>query len=260
MKIDITLPTDLNEIPLLRYQKFIEMQQKSNDEEFIAQKMIQIFCGIELKEVLHIKMKDLNELIEHFTKIFKQRPKLIREFKIDKHKFAFIPNLENITFGEYVDIEHNLQDWKTYHKAMAVMYRPIKEQYKDKYSIVDYEPNEDMQELMKFAPLDVALSASFFLQNLGIELLNATMTYLKSELTKMTDSLNSQNENNLQSAGDGIVQSINALKEIYPSMTRSQDYDLLNARLRLTQCLTYLTFEKQKREIEDREIKRQMKK
>ena len=77
MKIDITLPTDLNEIPLLRYQKFIEMQQKSNDEEFIAQKMIQIFCGIELKEVLHIKMKDLNELITHFTKIFQQRTKPI---------------------------------------------------------------------------------------------------------------------------------------------------------------------------------------
>ena len=228
MKIDITLPTDLNEIPLLRYQKFIEMKEKSNDEEFIAQKMIQIFCGIELKEVMNIKIKDLNELITHCTKIFNQRPKLIREFKIDKHKFAFIPNLENITFGEYVDIEHNLQNWKTYHKAMAVMYRPIKEQYKDKYSIVDYEPNEDMQDLMKFAPLDVALSASFFLQNLGIELLNATMTYLKSELTKMTHSLNSQNENNLQSAGDGIVQSINALKEIYPSMMRSQDYDLLN--------------------------------
>ena len=48
MKIDITLPTGLNEIPLLRYQKFIEMKEKSNDEEFIAQKTIQIFCGIEL--------------------------------------------------------------------------------------------------------------------------------------------------------------------------------------------------------------------
>lgn len=228
MKIDITLPTDLNEIPLLRYQKFIEMKEKSNDEEFIAQKMIQIFCGIELKEVMHIKMKDLNELIEHFTKIFKQRPKLIREFKIDKHKFAFIPNLENITFGEYVDIEHNLQNWKTYHKAMAVMYRPIKEQYKDKYSIVDYEPNEDMQELMKFAPLDVALSASFFLQNLGIELLNATTTYLKQELTKMTDSLNSQNENNSPSAGGGIQVSINALKEMSQDLIKSQNYDLLN--------------------------------
>jgi hypothetical protein len=228
MKIDITLPTDLNEIPLLRYQKFIEMKEKSNDEEFIAQKMIQIFCGIELKEVMHIKIKDLNELIAHFTKIFNQRPKLIREFKIDKHKFAFIPNLENITFGEYVDIEHNLQNWKTYHKAMAVMYRPIKEQYKDKYSIVDYEPNEDMQDLMKFAPLDVALSASFFLQNLGIELLNATTTYLKQELTKMTDSASLVSENNSQSVGGGIQVSINALKEMSQDLMKSQSYDLLN--------------------------------
>jgi hypothetical protein len=228
MKIDITLPTDLNEIPLVRYQKFIEMKEKSNDEEFIAQKMIQIFCGIELKEVMHIKMKDLNELIVHFTKIFQQRPKLIREFKIDKYKFAFIPNIENISFGEYVDIEHNLQNWKTYHKAMAVMYRPIKEQYKDKYSIVDYEPNEDMQELMKFAPLDVALSASFFLQNLGIELLNATMTYLKKELKTMTHSANLVSENNSPKTGVGIAQSINALEEMLPDMMRSQSYDLLN--------------------------------
>jgi len=45
---------------------------------------------------------------------------------------------------------------------MAVRFRPIKEKHGDKYSIVDYEPNEDMQELMKFAPLDVAISASVF--------------------------------------------------------------------------------------------------
>jgi len=48
---------------------------------------------------------------------------------------------------------------------MAVMYRPIDEQYKDKYSIVDDDPNEEMKELMTFAPLDVASSASFFFQN-----------------------------------------------------------------------------------------------
>ena len=47
MKIDITLPTSLTEIPLIRYQKFMEMKDKSNDEEFIAQKTIQIFCGLE---------------------------------------------------------------------------------------------------------------------------------------------------------------------------------------------------------------------
>jgi hypothetical protein len=228
MKLDITLPTDLNEIPLIRYQKFIEMKDKSNDEEFIAQKMIQIFCGIELKDVMHIKMKDLNELIVHFTNLFKQRPKLIREFTIDKYKFGFIPNLEDISFGEYIDLENHLQNWDTYHKAMAVMFRPIKEKYKDKYSIVDYEPNVDMQELMKFAPLDVAISASFFFQNLGIELLNATLHYLKAEARKMTASTNIQKEINSRKNGDGIQASINALEGMYPDMMKSLNYDLLN--------------------------------
>ena len=43
MKVDLLLPTSLSEIPLSRYQDFIAMKEKSNDEEFIAQKMIQIF-------------------------------------------------------------------------------------------------------------------------------------------------------------------------------------------------------------------------
>jgi hypothetical protein len=228
MKLDIIIPDSLSEIPLLRYQKFVEMQEQSNDEEFIANKMIQIFCCIELKEVMSIKMKDLNELIAHFTKVFKEKPKFKTRFKIKDIEFGFIPKLDDISFGEYVDLENHLQNWKTYHKAMAVMYRPIKETYKDKYSIVDYEPNEDMQELMKFAPLDVAISASFFLQNLGTELLNLTMSYLQNEVTKMTHSLNTQKELNLHEIGTGIQASINALKEMSPSLMRSPNYDLLN--------------------------------
>lgn len=229
MKIDITLPTSLTEIPLVRYQKFMEMKDKSNDEEFIAQKTIQIFCGLELKEVMQIRLKDLNELIKHFTKVFEHKPKLIRQFSIEGHTFAFIPNLENISFGEYIDIENNLQNWKTYHKAMAVMYRPIKDQYKDKYSLVDYEPNPDMQELMKFAPLDVALGASFFLSNLGIELLNASVNYLQQQLQKMKDLTTTQREHSFPSDGDGIYQSINVLQGMLPDLMKSQNYHLHNA-------------------------------
>ena len=228
MKIDITLPTDLSEIPLSRYQTFIDMQDKSNDEEFIAQKMIQIFCGIELKEVMNIQLKDLNELIVHFTEVFKQKPKLRRHFKLGEHTFGFIPNLEHISFGEYVDIEHNLQDWKTYHKAMAVMFRPIKEKYKDKYSIIEYEPNEDMQELMRFAPLDVAISASVFFWSLGSELLQATLTYLKNELTKSKDLTNFRKEFSLENNGVGIHQYMDSLETTLQSLTQLQNTDLLN--------------------------------
>ena len=229
MKLDITLPTSLSEIPLTRYQQFIEMKDKSNDEEFIAQKMIQIFCGIKLGEVAKIKMKHLNELISHFTKVFSEKPQLIRQFKIKDIEFGFIPKFDDISFGEYVDLENYLKDWKTYHKALSVMYRPITTRYKDKYEIADYEPNEDMQELMKFAPLDVAISSSFFLSNLGVELLKATQTYLQKELKTMTkDSTNIVKETNSEKIGVGTLLSMDWLTETLQSMTKLQDTNLLN--------------------------------
>jgi hypothetical protein len=228
MKVDLLLPTSLSEIPLSRYQDFIAMKEKSNDEEFIAQKMIQIFCGIKLNEVAKIQMKDLNELIAHFTKVFNERPQLIRQFKIKNIEFGFIPKLDDITLGEYVDLENHLQNWKTYHKAMAVMFRPIKNTNKDKYEIVDYEPNEDMQELMRFAPLDVAISASVFFWTLGSELLNSTISYLQRETKKMTASTNTAKDINSPNIGDGIAASMRSLQEILPSLTRLQQQDLLN--------------------------------
>jgi len=229
MKLNITLPTSLSEIPLHRYQQFIKMKDNSNDEEFIAQKMIQIFCGIKLGEAAKIKMKHLNELIEHFTSVFSQKPKLVHRFKIKDIEFGFIPRFDDITFGEYVDLENYLKDWKTYHKALSVMYRPIKTRYKDKYEIAEYEPNEDMQELMKHAPLDVAISSSFFLSNLGVELLKATQTYLQKELKTMTkDSTNIAKDINLQKIGIGIQASMDSLTETLQSLTKLQNTDLLN--------------------------------
>ncbi len=228
MKLDILLPNSLSEIPLSRYQEFVAMKEKSNDEELIANKMIQIFCGLQLGEVAKIKLKDLNGLIKHFTEVFSEKPQLIRNFKIKNIEFGFIPNLENISFGEYVDLEHHLKDWSTYHKAMAVMFRPIKEKHKDKYSIIDYEPNEDMQDLMKFAPLDVAISASVFFWSLGSELLQATLTYLKNELMKTKDLTSFRKEFSLANNGVGIQVYMDSLATTLQNLTQLQNTDLLN--------------------------------
>lgn len=228
MKVDLLLPTSLSEIPLSRYQDFIAMKEKSNDEEFIAQKMIQIFCNIKLGEVAQIRLKDLNELIDHFSKIFSEKPKLKTKFKIKNIEFGFIPKLDDITLGEYVDLENYLKSWETYHKAMAVMYRPITNAIGQKYLIQDYEPNEDMQNLMRNAPLDVAISASVFFWSLAKELYSSLVNYLERETSKMMDLTNTQNDINSPSIGDGIAVSMRSLKEILPSLTRLQQQDLLN--------------------------------
>jgi hypothetical protein len=112
---------------------------------------------------------------------------------------------------------------------MAVLYRPIKNTYKDKYEIVDYEPTEEMQDLMKFAPLDVAISSSFFLSNLGIELLKAIPPYLKKEMKTMTKDLtNSPNDTSLEKIGVGIQASMHSLQTTLQSLTLLQDINLLN--------------------------------
>lgn len=229
MEVQIKVPTELNEIPLKHYQDFLKVQGNSNDEEFIAQKMVEIFCGINLSEVAKIKLKSLNQLITHFTELFGSKTKFTNKFTIGDIEFGFIPNLEEITFGEYVDLENYLQSWDTYHKAMAVLYRPIKTRIKDKYEIQEYNPNQDMQELMKFAPLDVCIAASLFFWSLGNELLQATLSYLETEIQKSQDMRTTlAKQLSLQNDGDGIKVFMDSLKETSQSLTKLRNTDLLN--------------------------------
>lgn len=228
MEVQIKVPSTLNEIPLKHYQDFLSVQKNSSDEEFVAQKMVEIFCGIRLIEVAKIKLTSLNELIAHFTKLFEQTPKFTPTFKIGDIEFGFIPELEEITFGEYVDLDSHLQSWDNFHKAMAVLYRPIKTRNGEKYDIKDYDPNADMQELMRFAPLDVCISASLFFWTLESELLQATLNYLEKQMKKdksLSQTLAKQL--NLAKDGDGISRFMQSLKETSLSLTKSPNQDLL---------------------------------
>jgi hypothetical protein len=231
MKVEITVPESIAEIPLLNYQKFLKVQQNSDDQEFVAQKMIEIFCGIELKDVAKIKLSTMNELVEHFNKIFSVKPKFYQTFKLKDMEFGFIPNLEEISWGEYIDLEHNLNEWDNFHKAMAVMYRPIVKRQKDKYEIAPYTATDEYFELMKYMPMEIAISSRVFFWNLGAELLNSTADYLenlKSRKPTRSQRRISQSEGSLQSNGDGTNLSMQSLREISQDMKRLQDTDYIN--------------------------------
>lgn len=228
MEVQINVPSNLNEMPLKHYQDFLKVQQNSTDEEFIAQKMIEIFCGIRLTEVAKIKLTSLNELIVHFTTLFSQTPKFQPTFKIKDMEFGFIPELEEISFGEYVDLDSHLQSWDNFHKAMAVLYRPIKTRKKEKYEIHDYDPNIGAQDLMKYAPLDVCIAASLFFWTLESDLLQATLNYLEKEIAKQKNlSQTLAKQLNLQNDGDGISHFMQSLKETSLNLTKLPNQDLL---------------------------------
>jgi hypothetical protein len=226
MKTEIVIPTTLNEIPLMNYQKFIKLVEGSNDEELIAQKSIEIFCGLNMKDVLQIKWSDVVGLANHFNELFQQKTDFKTTFKIKDMEFGFIPNLEDMSFGEYVDLDHNIGKIESFHKAMAVLYRPITKKTKDTYQIMPYSGTEEFSELMKYAPLDIAMAASVFFYRLGNDLVQVTLTSLEQEMTKNKE-LNTIIQNGLSSIsnGDGIILSMHSLKEMLQSLTKLPNWE-----------------------------------
>ena len=230
MKVEINIPSNLNEIPLKNYQIFIEETKDSKDNLHIANKILEHFCNVKLKDILQIKYTDVIEISNHFNTIFNKEKPLITRFELGGVEFGFIPNFEEITSGEYIDLENYLKDVNTLHKAMAVMFRPITKKIKCKYEIEPYISSITYAEVMEFAPLDVVLSAQVFFWNLGQELLSYMPTYLESQLKKMKkkDLESFQNSINSQNNGDGIQAYMNSLKEMLQDSMKLPDYRFIN--------------------------------
>ncbi len=211
MKLSLNVPTELNELTLGQYQKFIKVQKDNGDGIFVAQKMIEIFCGIDLKDTFKVKINDINEIVTILNDLLEIKPELINRFKLNDTEYGFIPVLEDISLGEYIDIETYMQSWDDMHKAMSVLYRPIKQKHKDKYNIIEYEALET--DVMKDMPLDVVFSSVVFFYNLGIELSSNMMDYLTDqELSNLTGDQTSSLKD-----GGGIQAFTNSLKEILQS-------------------------------------------
>ena len=226
MKTEIVIPTSLSEIPLKSYQEFMKVVDKSNDDEFIGQKTIEIFCGLKMKDVIKVKWSDVKSLTLHLNEIFKAKPKFQATFKIQDTEFGFIPNLEDMSFGEYIDLESNISSVETFHKAMAVMYRPITKKVKDRYEIFEYVGTDEFSDVMKYASLDVVLGATVFFSTLGSDLVQHTLTSLEKEIQKNPKIMTLAKERNLINDGDGTIQSMRFLKETLQSLMKLPDWEL----------------------------------
>lgn len=208
MNVEIDVPSNLNDITLEQYQVFMRLVDKEDSEEFIAQKMISIFCKIKLSQVVYFNAKSINETVEHLNGMFDAEKKFIHRFELGGKEFGFIPCLEDMSFGEYIDLETNIGEWDNMHKAMAVMFRPITNTKGDKYDIEPYEGTATYSEVMQYAPLDVVMGAMVFFYNLSNELLMATLHSLEMEGVKMA----TQKKNSLTKDGVGINQSMLSLE------------------------------------------------
>jgi len=212
MKVDIYIPSSLDDITLGQYQKFHKISDGKENSDFINQKMVEIFCKIDLKDVIKIKYHSLNKILKHIDNLFKQKQSLQKTFTYNKKEYGFIPKLDDITFGEYIDLDTYLSDWKTMHKAMSVLYRPVNYKSSGKYIIDEYEGINDN---MKDMPLSVVMGSLVFFYSLSKEL---SINILKSLTEREVNILSKQT---LQKSGAGINLYMELLEETLDNLTKS---------------------------------------
>jgi hypothetical protein len=235
IELELKVPQKLEAIKLRQYQEYLKVQKDNEDvedaENFLNSKCIQIFCGLTLKESYNLPVKMFDGVLQQIGKCFEEPTPLIKEFSMTgsngvEVSFGMIPSLDEMTFGEYIDLENFMSDWDSMHKAMAVLYRPITFNKNGKYLIEDYDGTDKYWEVMKDAPVNVALGAMVFFYRLGKKLCKYTMDYL---LLQQNQNQASVQEKDLERNGDGINQFMLSLEKTYQELMKLQRFHYTSA-------------------------------
>ena len=200
----IKLPSSLSEISVSEYQKLLRVYHDIKDEKTLSYEVVSLFIGLNKSEVYKLPFNYIEDMMVSISSALVEKPKtkLIQRFEIEGVEYGFIPNLNNASFGEYIDLDNYLKVDDKYHeladKFMAVAYRPITYKNGNKYNIQEYNGTENLVGQMRFAPADVYLSAVVFFCDLSKELLTASSRYL-NQMERQP----AQSERTLARGGDG---------------------------------------------------------
>ena len=234
--ITLNIPSSLSDITLGQYQKYIkdikhltDKEEPTQEEiEFSNLKLLECFCNINLKQAYQLPMTEFSSVINHINELFNVDHKLHNKFQMtdpdgNKVTFGFIPKLEDISMGEFVDLEKYISDWQQMHKAMAILYRPVIHEKNNFYLIEDYEGSDKYSDVLKDSPIQAALGSMVFFYSLGTELSKHLMDSLAKQLK-----VDSDFKQHLEQSGVGINQFTHSLEEMSENLKKLQNSPFLN--------------------------------
>lgn len=184
----LIIPQDLKDIKLRQIIEWAAEPNKDNN------KLISIFCNISIDAVKYIPLNDHTEISELISNVLKMEPEFHKTFKHKGIEFGFMPNMEKMSAGEYIDLESYIHTSNTWHNAMAVMYRPVvkikRNWFRRKgnhlYSIEQYQGSEQYNKILLDSPAEYFLGAQLFFYNLSNELLVLTLESSQGMISKET--------------------------------------------------------------------------
>ena len=180
------------DVTLEKWQQLAIGKKKSKTEE--AKETIKALSDLPVKLVEEMALSDVATIFERLSKL-QIKGKLKKVFKIDEIEYGFLPDLDEITLGEWADREQYIKDGleKNMHKIMAVLVRPITNKEGKMYSVQAYKDGRERAEKFKkkMNAEQVQQSLVFF-WSFGKELLNLLPSCLMEVMKKIQTEINLQ--------------------------------------------------------------------
>jgi hypothetical protein len=188
IKNDLKFPKDLVNLPLKEYQKILQiLDENKNDEIKADNKVVQYFTGLSTKEINKLSVSVYDGISNSIANLLKEQPKFEAVFEHKGITYGFIPKLEDMTVGEFLDSEKYLATPEDYHKLMAVLYRPLitiqkqsflRKKTVTKYEIEEYNGTAKYSEIMKDIPSSYLVGCLVFFWTLNNQLQKISDTSL----------------------------------------------------------------------------------
>ncbi len=182
----ITIPETLKDITLLQFQKYSELIKREDLSDIeLNRRKIHLFTGLDYASVANIKQYDAKEILETIDLALNQTVEFEPRFTMGGIDFGFIPNLDYITQGEFIDLSTYGTDVETMHNLMAVLFRPVvKKDLVGNYDILPYQGTKQYADIMKAMPMSIVNGALVFFSNLASELIIYTQKFMTEEQAK----------------------------------------------------------------------------
>ena len=173
---------------------------------------ISICSGYSVEKLRAMPQKLIEAASAHLDNLLTQETaRHEKVVEMDGKRFGFIPNWDEFTAGEWIDMENHLEDfWANAHKITALLYREVTYELGDKYEIKKYTAKEDAS-IFEEMPADLVSGMLLFFWTSRNQLLHDMQFSLLEVADKAIQSVKN---------GDGITSSIPSQEKTFSRWTR----------------------------------------
>ncbi len=210
MNISYKIPESKKDITIKQYIEISKLykQADENEMQITENQIIAICLGIDVWFVSQLPIEDYKLASDNIAKALKEESIMPLTFNLNGVRYGFIPDMENITIGEYSALDGLMKNAdENVNEILNVLYRPITKEIlyprqrsrfvswfnngvaedkycKDKqgkYLVERYDSGKHNTDFSE-SPCNIYESSLLFFYTLGKQLLSATVKYTREEL------------------------------------------------------------------------------